>query len=64
MRARLLPVLLVLCGAALAEDELCFSDGTFIDGKVVSTTADSITFQKDGGTAMTVAASKLDPRCF
>ncbi|HEX5135647.1 MAG TPA: hypothetical protein VFY93_01655 [Planctomycetota bacterium] len=64
MRARLLPVLLVLSGAALADDELCFSDGTFIDGKVVSTTADSITFQPDGGAAMTVAASRLDPRCF
>jgi len=64
MRARLLPVLLVLSSAALADDELCFSDGTFIDGKVVSTTADSVTFQPDGGAAMTVAASKLDPRCF
>ncbi len=45
-------------------DELRYQDGTRAEGKVVSTTADSVTFEPDGGTAITVPAAKLDPRCF
>jgi tetratricopeptide (TPR) repeat protein len=58
-----LPALLVLAGAALG-DELCFHDGTYLDGKVASTTADSVTFQPESGKTMTVPAARLDPRCF
>ena len=63
MHGRLLVALLALACAALA-DELCFHDGTYVDGKILSTTASSVTFQPDGGATMTVLASRLDPRSF
>lgn len=61
--SRIAPVLLLLVALAHG-DELCYSDGNYIDGKVVSTTADSVTFQAEGAAAMTVPATRLDPRCF
>jgi len=58
-----LAILFVFASVVLG-DELCYSDGSYVDGTVVSTTADSVTFQPEGGAATTVAASKLDPRSF
>lgn len=62
---RIAPVLFLLAGIALG-GELCFSDGTYVDGTVVSTTADSVTFQpaREGAAALTAKAARLDPRCF
>lgn len=63
--SRIVPLLLVLAGIAFG-DELCYSDGNYVDGTVVSTTADSVTFQPaaSGAAAITVPAARLDPRCF
>jgi len=63
MRGRLFTAFLALACICYA-DELCFHDGTYVDGKIVSTTADSVTFQPDNGAAITVPASRLDPRSF
>jgi len=62
---RVLPVLFLLAAIALG-DELCFSDGNYLEGKIVSTTDISVTFQPatDGAAPMTVKASRLDPRSF
>ncbi len=62
---RIAPVLFLLVGIAFG-DELCYSDGSYVDGTVVSTTADSVTFQPaaEGAAALTVGAARLDPRCF
>ncbi len=60
---RIAPVLFLLVAIAFG-DELCYHDGSYVDGKVVSTTADSVTFEPAGGAAITVPAARLDPRCF
>jgi tetratricopeptide (TPR) repeat protein len=60
---RIAPVLFLLVGIVFG-DELCYHDGSYVDGKIVSTTADSVTFEPAGGAAITVPATRLDPRCF
>lgn len=63
--SRIAPVLFLLVGLAHG-DELCYSDGSYVDGKVILTTADSVTFQAatEGAAAITVPAARLDPRSF
>ncbi|MHC4938731.1 MAG: hypothetical protein ACYTHK_07160 [Planctomycetota bacterium] len=53
----------LLAALSLASDRLIFDDGHMVTGKVVSTTATSVTFQpeKEGAEPVTVGAEALDP---